>query len=86
MCCNAANGNSISDSTPVERMSRQPRARSAAYSSSAVLPIPRLSSDDHRGALPRADADEKLVHSRAFQRTPPDVWPEFPHDRPPGTA
>ncbi len=50
------------------------------------LADPRLSSEDDRGALPGANAVEKLAQARALGRTASDVWPEFPHDRPPETA
>ena len=39
-CCSAANGSSISASTPTVRATRNSGAASTAYSSSAVLPTP----------------------------------------------
>ena len=36
--------------------------------------------------MPGANAGQKLAEARALGRAATDVWPDFPHDRPPGRA
>ncbi len=79
--CNPAKASSISDSTPTQRATVKPTARSVRYRSSAVLPIPgspRTTKTALRPPRTRSNSPSSVAHSRCRPHNdvngPPSRW------------